>query len=258
MANYSTIPESIEATWQSKILDNDIGYLKLGTFAIWKFQLDWKRFLKEAFAQYQRQKVTNLIIDIRGNEGGAEEVIGELQKYILKSDCKVGGFEERLRYDYVSDNLKPYLSTWDESVYDLRGRVKRNENGFYSFTSNQTNSSTYKKSNKAFRGNIFLLTDASNSSATFYLAKIAKDCGVAILVGETTGGSQKGINGGTIFFLRLPNTKIEVDIPIYGQFKDNAVDQGISPDIEIPRTLKGIKEGSDEQLEGLIKQITKR
>jgi hypothetical protein len=74
-------------------------------------------------------------------------------------------------------------------------------------------------------------------------------------VGETTGGSKKGINGGNIFFLRLPNSRIEVDIPVYGSFNNDAKDEGIAPDVFIPRTITGVREGIDVQLTELLKRI---
>ena len=39
-----------------------------------------------------------------------------------------------------------------------------------------------------------------------------------VLVGQPTGGNQRGITGGAFFFLRLPNSKIEVDVPLIGQY----------------------------------------
>jgi hypothetical protein len=41
----------------------------------------------------------------------------------------------------------------------------------------------------------------------------------------------------------LPNSKIEVDIPIFGQFNDNEIDEGIKPDIHVDRTFEDLKSG---------------
>jgi C-terminal processing protease CtpA/Prc len=236
-------------------LEKGIAYLKMGTFVVWNFEMDWKQFLKEAFKTFEKANTTQLVIDIRGNEGGLDEVLEVLQQYILKDNCIIKNFEERVRYQSVPENLRPYLSTWDNSILDFTGKVEPNKDGLYNFISNNEKTSTYKGSKKAFQGDIYLLVDASNSSATFYLAKMVKDCGVAKLVGETTGGSKKGINGGNIFFLRLPNSRIEVDIPVYGSFNNDAKDEGISPDVFIPRTITGVRKGVDVQLTELLESI---
>ena len=75
------------------------------------------------------------------------------------------------------------------------------------------------------------------------------------LAGEPTGGSLKGINGGNVLFLRLPNSRVEVDIPVYGQFDDDAPDGGIQPDILIGKTRDDLINQNDGQLERLIERI---
>jgi hypothetical protein len=252
---YNSIPSSIEETWEYKLLDDKIAYLKLGTFAVWDFKTDWKKFLKAAFREFDKAKAEKLIIDIRGNEGGADEVLDELQQYIQKSDCTTENFDERLRYAKVPDALQPYVFTWDKSVLDFNGQVRKNQDGSYSFVNGNEETTTYKRSRKAFEGDIFLFTNAANSSATFYLAKHFRDCGIGKIVGETTGGSKKGINGGNVLFLRLPNSRIEVDIPIFGQFNDNEIDQGIEPDIHIERKIEDLSSEEDEQLKRLISKL---
>jgi C-terminal processing protease CtpA/Prc len=252
---YDDLPKTIDETWSCRIINNRIAYLKLGTFTVWNFEMDWKKYLKEAFKKFEKENTTDLIIDIRGNEGGLDAVIEELQQYMLKKDCDYGAFEERIRYTYVDEELRPYLKTWDNGIYDFRGKVSQNSNGSYSFTSKKDQIMRFKRSNKAFEGNIYLFVNAANSSSTFYLTSITKTCGSAEIVGETTGGNQKGLNGGNIFFLRLPNSGIEIDIPVYGQFNDAAADGGIEPDVFIKRRPEDLKNSTDGQLDRLVELI---
>jgi C-terminal processing protease CtpA/Prc len=116
-----------------------------------------------------------------------------------------------------------------------------------------------KKSNNKWRheGKTFLITDASNSSATFYLARVMKLGKVATLVGQTTGGTQKGINGGAMFFLRLPNSGIEMDIPLIGNFPySEAPDLGIVPDVVVERTLEDVIQGKDSEVEAVKSMVS--
>ncbi len=57
------------------------------------------------------------------------------------------------------------------------------------------------------------------SSATFQLADFVRRSGIATLVGEPTGGNRRGINGGCFYFLRLPGTGLEIDLPLVGRFQ---------------------------------------
>lgn len=67
-------PKSFEDTWEYRIIADAVGYLKLGTMVTRRFEMDWKKFLEEAFHEMAQKNITNLIIDIRGNEGGSDLV----------------------------------------------------------------------------------------------------------------------------------------------------------------------------------------
>jgi len=230
---YGLSADSYDDSWQFDLLSSDLGYLKLGTFTVWNFKMDWKDFLKNAFRELKEKNTPNLVIDIRGNEGGMGEVAWELSEYLLKKEVKVEQMKSLTRYQKVPENLQAYLSTWDDSIFDISSRVEPADDGFFRQKGKQRRYETYKKSNNKllFDGKVFLLTDASNSSATFYLARMMKQSGLATLVGQTTGGTRKGINGGMMFFLRLPHSGIEMDIPLIGSFPySEQPDQGVVPD----------------------------
>ncbi len=104
---------------------------------------------------------------------------------------------------------------------------------------------------------MYLLVDAANSSATFYLAEMAKTHQLATLIGTTTGGNQKGMNGGQMFFVRLPNSKIEFDIPIYGSFSPDRPEGGIQPDLQVEPTVESVLAGKDPALDRALALIRK-
>ncbi len=245
---------SYEDSWQFKILSPDLAHLKLGTFVTWKFQMDWKAFLKDAFEQLKTKKIPNLIVDIRGNGGGMDAVIDELAKYLLKEDIRIEEFLGLTRYQVAPEELRPYINTWDKKFYDISSWVEPHKNGFFKEKADQKPYREIKKSNNklTFQGKTFLLTNAANSSATFYLARMAKLGKIATLVGQTTGATQKGINGGAMFFLRLPNSGIEMDIPLFGNFPYNEKpDLGIEPDVKVERTIDDILNGIDPEVEAV-------
>lgn len=88
-----------------------------------------------------------------------------------------------------------------------------------------------------------------NSSATFEFAYQVQRLKLGTLVGRPTGGNLRGINGGAFFFLTLPNSKIEVDVPLIAQFfPQKRPDRGVQPDVVVAPTLASVVEGRDIEL----------
>jgi hypothetical protein len=79
-----------------------------------------------------------------------------------------------------------------------------------------------------------------------------------MLLGQTTGGDQQAINGGHMLFLRLPNSRIEVDIPVLGRRTQGVPEGGIEPDYAVARTLQGLRNGQDEVLQFGLNRIDKQ
>lgn len=232
--------------WKLEFWENNTAYLQLGTFNVFQLSFEWSNFLKNGFKEMKQRKIKNLVIDIRWNEGGQDEVLLFLGQNIIKQTIRVPQRQDLVRYRKISAELKPFLSTWDNTFFDLSTKTKAFNNEYYRFLGE--NVTEIQPLKNAFDGNIYLLINGSNSSATFYFAEIAKENKLATLIGEPTGGSQKGLNAGTMFFLRLPNSKIEVDIPIVGTFSEDKPTGGIIPDILVKPTLEDLMKGNDRTL----------
>ncbi|MCB9274166.1 MAG: hypothetical protein H6564_09010 [Lewinellaceae bacterium] len=239
---------SYDSEWAFSILDEKTGYLRLGHFETWKMTMDWKAFLKRAFQALESKKAGHLIIDIRGNEGGADEVILELTRYLARKPVSAPPMRSLTRYAVLPLELRPYLSSWDDSFKDMSREVTKAEGGYYAFRPGKT--VRLPGSKKAYPGKVYLLVGAANSSATFNMAKIWKENKLATLIGQTTGGSRQGINGGRIAFLHLPNTGIELDLPLIGSFPlEPQPAGGIEPDIYVQPNIGDFLNGTDTELE---------
>jgi C-terminal processing protease CtpA/Prc len=218
-------------------------------------KMDWEDFIENAFDQIEVNKIPNLIIDIRGNGGGNDEVYIKLSEYIINKPIEVELGKSLLRYEKVPEDLNKYLNTWDDSFRDRAGQLVKLDNGYYSDPDRET-SLSIDPGSKAYNGKMYLLIDASNASATFILARIAKANALATLIGEETGGNRRGINGSQLFFLRLPNSKIEIDIPLIGNYPVTPQpDEGVKPDIFVKQTAEDFISGRDTVLETVKKII---
>ncbi len=241
---FPDLPTSSDQLWKLEFWENNTAYLQLGTFDVFQLSFEWKEFLNNAFKEIKKGKSENLVLDIRGNEGGQDEILLFLGEHLTTVPFTPFQRKDLVRYQKISDEIEPYLTTWDNSYFDLTKITQPFDSEYYAF--NKQEPLVVKASSNGFKGDTYLLINAANSSATFYFAEIAKENKLATLIGETTGGSQKGLNGGTMFFLRLPNSQIEIDLPIIGAFSDEKPYGGIIPDIIVAQSIEDIINGADQ------------
>lgn len=75
-------------------------------------------------------------------------------------------------------------------------------------------------------------------------------------MGQETDGNLRGINGGQILFLRLPESDIEIDFPIMGDFSlTPQPNQGVIPDIVVEPKVADVQQGIDTEMERLMELI---
>ncbi len=76
-------------------------------------------------------------------------------------------------------------------------------------------------------------------------------------MGRPTGGNLRGINGGAFFFLRLPASGLELDVPLIARFPGGSPpDAGIVPDIEVRPEISDILAGRDLEMAAVRRLLT--
>jgi len=253
------IPEVGPDLWQFKMIDDQTALLTLHSFSIWNWDFDWKAYIDNVFKQLKTNAVPNLIIDIRLNGGGADMVGLELLKNISQQPIVFPARKEMSRFTEFPASVKPYLGTWDK-WFETKGinKFKPIEEGYYSMNGEISAAQTFKPYKDNYKGKVFLLVSPFNSSATYYLAGTAQRIKAATLVGQETGGNQQGINGGLIYFLTLPNSHIELDIPVVGDFQiGEKPDSGYLPEVLVQPNVADIANGVDSELAAALALIKK-
>lgn len=254
------------ALFDWKYLADGSAYLRMQTWALYNSKWNWKQWLNEHLDEAAARNAPALIIDLRGNEGG-DDVGDEIIPHLLDAPLPLSSMRRLVRYRKVPDDLVPYLDTWDNSFRDWGASAVDLAQPWPTAPADVTYlrltrfdddaaGDVLKPAGSRFHGKVFVLIDASNSSATFQFAQNMQSHHLATLVGEPTGGSQRGINGGAFFFLRLPHSGIEMDMPLIGTFPSSpAPDRGVNPDILVRVTPSDIAAGNDPVLAAVIKSI---
>lgn len=235
-----------------------IAVMRMPDWAAYKHpDFDWQAHVDRAFETFAARNVRELVIDLRGNEGG-DNVGSALLAHMIDAPVTPAIASRSVRYRRVPDALRPNLSTWDQSFYDWADAAKGPENGFYRLIKYDTADAGIAIAPKAprFVGRVWVVVGPDNSSATFEFAQAVQLRRLGMLVGEPTGGNQRGINGGAFFFMTLPGSGIELDVPLIAQFPATPMpDAGLLPDLPAPETAASIAAGRDVALEAILARI---
>ena len=244
--------------WRLRI-DGAQAVMTLPTFALYRTSFDWRAFFADSFATLRREHVQRLIIDIRDNEGGDGAIGMELLSYLVEAPVTTVSDQSVTMYERVPYALARYLDTWDFGFFDRTGQIDRiadgPQAGRWRFRPNAFKTHTISPRANRFTGRSWLLVGPENSSATFSLAQLTKQTGAATLVGQPTGGNLRGLNGGQLAWVTLPNSGVAVDIPLLAtSYQADTPDAGIAPDILVRRSFNGQVENRDEEIEAVATQ----
>ena len=236
------------ALWSLSMQD-DVAVLTMPTWAVFNTDWNWRAWLDERLDSLTGAR--GLVIDLRDNEGGLD--CGDpILARLAGSDLRFPAYESRVRFARTPPDLDPYLDTWDNNFRSIGAFRTRGEDGFYRRPGPPRHDVI-----RAIAPQITLpvaaLIGPNCSSATFLFAQQAKHSGLIRLFGTETGGNLRGINGDSYFFVRLPETGLEFDLPIVGYFPlQDEPDAGVRPDVEIPLTVTDIAQARDRCLDEAI------
>ena len=201
--------------------------------------------------------LATLIVDLRRNEGGTD--VGDvILAHLVDRDVALPAARRLTRYRRAPESLHPYLDTWDASFRDWGSGAIEADTGFFRLTKydDPGGGNVIHAAAPQFGGKLVVLVGPENSSATFNFAQVVQQKRLGILVGQPTGGNQRGINGGAFIFLRLPHSGLEVDLPLIGSFpKGERPDAGLIPDLLVPEAPNDLVTGHDAALDVALRPL---
>jgi C-terminal processing protease CtpA/Prc len=235
-----------------KTIADSIGYLAIPDF----YSLDdYEDFYKKCFTNIKKANVKHLIIDIQDNVGGEEGNENLLASYLYKKEFKK--YENVLAPASVYEKFKKSKSAQLDQWELIDGIPHR---GAFTLMSDYVSEFDYKAPNEdlKYHGKVYVLIAGRTFSGGAEFASMLKFSNRATFIGEETGGAYEGNVSGESIDVTLPNSKIEVSIPIV-HFKMNIQPEikgrGVMPDYEVPQRWDDIIEGKNSKLEFALRLI---
>lgn len=242
----------LPATDWSFAITGDTAVMTLPTFVVRGAKTDWKAWLRDAFTQLDERRIPLLVLDIRRNEGGDGEVVDSVLSYLVHESRAVPVSRPESAYERVPYVLARFLETWDFGFFDRTGKVVKTQGRNWQLSTAPAIPDTVRPAARRYRGTTVLLVGPENSSAGFLLARRAKESHVALVVGQPTGGNYRGLNGGELAWVTLPNSGVAVDIPLIAWMPATPqFDTPVIPDVVVPHPFEAVARGADVDREAV-------
>lgn len=218
-----------------------------------------RAFFHDSFESIAAHKSVNkLVVDLRGNLGGNSASSLKLASYLIDKPFQAyTQVDAPVRQVSVNRHLGwKFWRFWIRNFF-----THRTLEGTYRRTGATALIKPIKR--LGFRGDVFILTNGGTFSAASIFASLVKHNlpDRATVVGRETGGGEYGCNAFTSPYLTLPETGVQLRLPLYkivlavpGRDKGH----GVMPDVPVAYTLPAILSGQDLDIEKVHELIIKR
>jgi C-terminal processing protease CtpA/Prc len=203
--------------------------LNIPVIKLRSFSSMYNSFYKSIFEYLEYFNLKMLVIDLRYNGGGSLANAAKLLSYLLPDNANIiyeKSNKPLSNKQYYSQKLARWITPY---VF------KKNFNKKILGDKIIYEHLVQYKSKNHFKGKVFVLTNGGTFSASCIVSAYLKDQTDATIIGEETGGTESGCNAILLPRLTLPNTGINVIMPMYRvkhQLKNIEFGKGIIPKIK--------------------------
>lgn len=208
----------------------------------------FETFYDSLFTQLSKQNIRNLILDVRGNGGGIDDLSSLLYSYLVDEP-----FTWYQSMHVKNLNFDAYTSGYTYNKYqyaqDEAGDIWVT-NGDFLLLPHHTSSPTYS-------GDVYVLVDGLTFSAGSIFAAYVKSSGRGKIIGEESGGFSNAVTGGRSVSFRLSYTDILFSIPpLQTSFALTSLneDRGVLPDHFVSPSIMDLVENKDPVMDFAIKK----
>jgi hypothetical protein len=275
LENFKKLQDSRHSlTFDKKLLSEKYSFTKEGDgiyrlslrgfdFATGKEDPAYKKFsvfLDQMMDTLEREKINNLIIDLRGNTGGTGALYEKVFSYLTQRPFRDS------HYAYTKFNEVPmeekliitslFLSNRVQDKHGLNAYLKqlypKDVQGKYYWADDKN--PLIMPNERTFKGQLYLLVDQRVASAASHFASLIKSYTNAVVIGKETVGGYYEHNGHLPLVYELSNTGIQTGFSIVHVIQDaqNLPDQkrgqGIIPHIKVQETDQEFLDQTDVYL----------
>lgn len=208
-------------------------------------KVDVRTFFRQSFESMRDHGTSSLILDLRDN-GGGEDALGRiLLSYLADRPFR---YYEDLVINQRGFSFARYMTEFDSIPANL---VERRSDGKYHAVGHP-NWGLQQPVEPHFAGRVFVLMNGASFSTTCEFLSHVRDLGRATFIGEESGGAYVGNTSGGVAHVILPNTHVQIGVPIMRY--DLAVapakpfGRGILPDVPVHYTIGDLLAGTDKDL----------
>lgn len=208
----------------------------------------FSKFIKNTFKTIKDKGINDLVLDLRGNQGGDVKPQLELLSHLIKEPfhlykevfANVRTLPNPELYEFNIISRTQFKNNFSDEkiagVYPMKERL-----GF--------EGKPQQPSENIFKGNLYVLIDGWSFSATGEVSGIIKEHRKdALFIGEETGGNPITNISGIQTFLTLPNSKNRILICLVSYTTDVSFENdghGIKPNYELRNSVFDVLEKKD-------------
>jgi len=214
-----------------------------------------RKFFRQSFKYIRKQKIDNVVIDLRTNGGGRINLSTLLTRYVSRTPFRVvdtcyaktqnlGRYTRYIKGKFLN-NLGLFFSS------------RRKSDGMYHFGHWERKMYQPKKQNH-YNGDLYVLINGPTFSASTLFCNVIKGQPGIQLVGEPAGGGWHGNNGVMIPDITLPNTHLRVRLPLFRLVQYNHVPKnglGVMPDVYVGTSYEALMKGQDRKMLVVMEMI---
>jgi hypothetical protein len=249
----ATYPQDEDPTRAAELRyldDGRIAVMKIngfGGFVDAERKKNLKVFYQESFDGMQQKGTRALLIDLRDNGGGADELGKLLLSYLIDQPFK---YYDDLVINNDHFEMMKYTGRPDFKISDKQ--AERGADGKFHATSHP-NWGINQPSKPTFTGKVYILINGGSFSTTSEFLSQAHYHKRAVFIGEESGGGYYGNSSGITPLVTLPNTKIGLRVPLVTYYMAvsgyKAASHGVIPDYPLSHTIDDFIAARDKDMD---------